>query len=466
MIPADRPSTDLDVADRESLLHPFTSIAEHQRDGGFIVSRANGVYLEDAAGNRYLDGAAGLWCVNVGHGRQEITEAIARQASKVAFSHSFTGFANEPSIRLAQRLRSLAPPSMARVFFGLTGSDANETNIKLAWYYNNVRGKPKKKKIIARHRGYHGSTFLAGALTGLENVHRNFDLEFPLIRRISAPDYGRSVQKKQGLTEAQFVDFLIDELVELIETEGADTIAVMIAEPVMGVAGVIPPPPNYLRRVQDVLRHHDILYLSDEVIAAFGRLGTWFGTEPFDVVPDMITAAKGLSSAYLPISASIISEQIWDVLRSESSRSGALGHGFTYSAHPLCSAAAMANLDILEREQLLPRVRSLSPTLARSLDKSLADHPFVGEVRTCGLLGAIELVADRATHEPFANGQKIGPRVAKAAARRGLIVRALAPGDVVACSPAFVIEPAEIEHLAVTLRAALDDVTAEVNRNG
>lgn len=451
---------DLSTADRESLLHPFTSIAEHQRDGGFIVKRASGVYIEDTAGTRYLDGAAGLWCVNVGHGRQEITEAIARQAADVAFSHSFTGFANEPSVRLAERLRSLAPTSMARVFFGLTGSDANETNIKLAWYYNNLRGKPAKKKIIARDRGYHGSTFLAGALTGLENVHRNFDLHFPLIRRVSAPDYGRRAQRHAAVAESQYVDALIDELVELIETEGADTIAVMILEPVMGVAGVIPPPPGYLSRVQDVLRQHDILYLSDEVITAFGRLGTWFGTEPFDAVPDMITVAKGLSSAYLPISASLISEQIWDVLRAESPRVGALGHGFTYSAHPLCSAAAMANLDILEREQLLPRVKSLAPLLADAFGRHLSGHPLVGETRTCGLLGAIELVEPK-TAKAFPDGRKVGPKVAKAAAQRGLIVRALAPGDVVACSPAFVIQPHEIEHLAVTLRAALDDVGVE-----
>lgn len=452
-------------ADRGSLLHPFTSIADHQRDGGFVVARARGVHLEDIDGNRYLDGAAGLWCVNIGHGREEITRAIADQAAKVAFTHSFTGFANEPSVRLAERLLALAPSPMARVFFGLTGSDANETNVKLAWYYNNLRGRPAKKKIIARHRGYHGSTFLAGAMTGQENVHRNFDLDLPLIRRVSAPDYGQSAERRAGLSEDRYVDHLIDELVRLIETEGADTIALMIAEPVMGVAGVVPPPRGYLRRMQEVLRHHDILYLSDEVITAFGRLGTWYGTEPFDAVPDMITVAKGLSSAYLPISASLISGQIWEVLLRESPRSGAVGHGFTYSAHPLCSAAALANLDVLEREQLLPRVRTLAPLLAQAFERHLADHPLVSETRSCGLLAAVEFAEDRAACRPFPPGRKIGPRVAKAAARRGVIVRALAPGDVVACSPAFVIEPAEIEHLAATLRAALDEVAAEVARD-
>lgn len=453
---------DLQDVDRASLLHPFTSVADHQRDGAFIVSRAHGVYLEDIEGNRYLDGAAGLWCVNIGHGRAEITQAIAEQAAKVAFTHSFTGFANEPSVRLAERLLQRTPPSMARVFFGLSGSDANETNVKLAWYYNNVRGKPNKKKIIARRRGYHGSTFLAGALTGQENVHRNFDLELPLIRWISAPDYPRSPEYRAGRSEAQYVDTLIDELVALIESEGADTIALLIAEPVMGVAGVLPPPRDYLRRVQEVLRHYDILYLSDEVITAFGRLGTWFGTEPFDAVPDLITVAKGLSSAYLPISASIIGEQVWEVLHRESHRAGAIGHGFTYSAHPLCSAAALANLDILERDNLLPRVKSLAPVLTEAYERHLADHPLVGEVRTCGLLAAIELVENKAAGTPFPPGHKIGPRVAKAAARRGAIVRALAPGDVVACSPAFVIEPDEIDLLARTLRAALDDVTQEI----
>jgi L-2,4-diaminobutyrate transaminase len=452
-------------ADRSSLLHPFTSIADHQRDGAFVVSKAQGVYLEDMDGNRHLDGAAGLWCVNIGHGREEITRAIAEQAAKVAFTHSFTGFANEPSVRLAERLLGLAPPGMARVFFGLTGSDANETNIKLAWYYNNLRGKPRKKKIIARHRGYHGSTFLAGALTGQENVHRNFDLDFPLIRRVSAPDYGQSAERRAGLSEAQYVDALVDELVQLIEIEGADTIAAMIAEPVMGVAGVLPPPRGLLRRMQEVLRHHDILYLSDEVIAAFGRLGTWFGTEPFDAVPDMITVAKGLSSAYLPISGSIISEGIWDVLQRESPRSGALGHGFTYSAHPLCSAAAMANLDVLEREQLLPRVQTLAPVLADAFRRHFTAHPLVSEARACGLLAAIELADDKEARRPFPAGRKIGPRVAKAAANRGVIVRALAPGDVIACSPAFIIEPAEIERLAGTLREALDEVAAEIVRD-
>jgi L-2,4-diaminobutyrate transaminase len=459
-------SVNLIEADRNSLLHPFTSIDSHQQDGAFIIARGKGVYLEDINGKVYLDGAAGLWCVNIGHGRDEIQTAIAEQATKVAFSHSFTGFANEPSILLAERLCGLAHPGIARVFFGLTGSDANETNIKLAWYYNNARGKPQKKKVIARHRGYHGSTFLAGALTGLENVHRNFDLHFPLIHRVQAPEFGINTQRITGLSEAQYVDTLIDELVELIEKEGPDTIAVMIAEPVMGVAGVIPPPKGYLRRMQDVLRHYDILYLSDEVITAFGRLGSWFGSEPFDVAPDLITVAKGLSSAYLPISASLISEEIWDVLRKESTRTGALGHGFTYSAHPLCSAAAMANLDILERESLLPRVQSLSPTLDAAFTKYFGNHPLVSEVRTCGLLAAIELTEDKSVGTPFPEGQKIGPAVAKAAAERGLIVRALAPGDVVACSPAFVIEPHEIEHLAVTLRSALDDVAAKIKIDG
>jgi L-2,4-diaminobutyrate transaminase len=451
-------------ADRASLFHPFTSIAEHQRDGGPIIVRGRGVFLEDADGRQYLDGAAGLWCVNIGHGREEITRAIAAQAAQVAFTHSFSGFGHEPAVRLAERLLALAPPRMARVFFGLTGSDANETNVKLAWYYNNLRGKPTKKKIIARHRGYHGSTFLAGALTGQENVHRHFDLEFPLIRRISAPDYARSAERAAGRSESQYVDALIDELVALIETEGADTIAVLIAEPVMGVAGVLPPPPGYLRRVQEVLRHYDILYLSDEVIAAFGRLGTWFGTEPFDAVPDMITVAKGLSSAYLPISASLISEQVWDVLGSESERVGAVGHGFTYSGHPLCCAAAMANLDVLELEQLLPRVRGLAPALAASFHAHLADHALVGATRASGLLGAVDLVGDRRTAAPFPAGRKIGPRVAKAALARGLIVRALAPGDAIVCSPPFVIEADQIDWLARTLRGALDDVQRELGR--
>lgn len=451
--------------DRASLLHPFTSIAEHQRNDGLLIARGRGAYLEDIDGKQYLDGAAGLWCVNIGHGREEITRAIAAQAAQIAFTHSFTGCANEPSIRLAERLLALAPPRMARVFFGLTGSDANETNIKLAWYYNNLRGKPAKKKIIARHRGYHGSTFLAGALTGQENVHRHFDLEFPLIRRIAAPDYAHSAERAAGQSESQYVDALVNELVALIETEGADTIAVLIAEPVMGVAGVLPPPPGYLQRVQEVLRHYDILYLSDEVITAFGRLGTWFGTEPFDAVPDMITVAKGLSSAYLPISASLISEEIWEVLRSQSERVGAIGHGFTYSAHPLCSAAALANLDVLEREELLPRVLGLAPLLATAYRTQLGNHPLVGETRACGLLAAIELVEDRQAASPFPPGRKIGPRVANAAARRGLIVRALAPGDVIACSPPFVIDPGQIDWLARTLGAALDDVALELGRN-
>lgn len=457
---------DMRERDRASLLHPFTSIAEHQREDGLLIARGRGAYLEDIDGKRYLDGAAGLWCVNIGHGREEITQAIAAQAAQIAFTHSFTGFANEPSIRLAERLLALAPRNMARVFFGLTGSDANETNIKLAWYYNNLRGKHAKKKIIARHRGYHGSTFLTGAMTGQENVHRHFDLDFPLIRRISAPDYANSAEKAAGRSEQQYVDALINELVALIEAEGADTIAVLIAEPVMGVAGVLPPPRGYLRRLQEVLQRYDILYLSDEVITAFGRLGTWFGTEPFDAVPDMITVAKGLSSAYLPISASLVSEKIWEVLRAQSERVGAIGHGFTYSAHPLCSAAALANLDILEREGLLSRVRELSPLLATAYQTHLGDHPLVGETRTCGLLGAVDLVEHRQGSAPFPPGRKIGPRVAKAAARRGLIVRALAPGDAIACSPPFVIEPDQIDWLARTLRSAIDDVASELGRDG
>jgi L-2,4-diaminobutyrate transaminase len=384
--------------DRTHHLHPFTSVPGLMSDGPTVIRRGHGVIVEDDRGRELIDAAAGLWCVNVGHGRREIVDAVAEQMNRLAFFHTFNGMTNEPVAKLSARVLRHAPATMRRVFFGNSGSDANDTAVKLVTLYNNLRGKERKKKIIARWRGYHGVTMAAGSLTGLPGVHRFFDLPLAMVRHVEGPDQYRAPDR----TAADYAR----ELEKVILAEGPERVAAFIAEPVMGTGGVLVPPEDYFSAIRQVLDRHDVLLVLDEVICGFGRLGTWFGADRFGVTPDLMTTAKGLTSGYLPMSAVLLGERVWSVIEGSSNVIDVFGHGFTTSGHPAAAAAALANLDIIEREDLVARAGTLGGQLLAQLAKALAGHPLVGDVRGCGMMVGVELVADRSTRLSFPAGRK------------------------------------------------------------
>jgi L-2,4-diaminobutyrate transaminase len=454
----------LEEMDKQSHLHPFTLLADHLKTGPKVMLEGQGVTVRDNLGHEYIDSMAGLWCVNVGWGREEIVTAISEQARQLAYYHSFASMANEPAIQLADRLMHIAPGRMSKVFFGNSGSDANDTNVKLVWYYNNLRGKPDKKKIIARRRAYHGVTVASASLTGLDMVHTAFDLPLPNILHTDTPYYYRDAEP--GLTEREYSKQLANSLEQLILREGHATVAAFIAEPVMGAGGVIVPPEGYFEEIQPILRKYDILMIADEVICGFGRCGAWFGSELFGIEPDMVTVAKALTSGYVPMSGSLISGEMWEVLVSGTPEVGAFGHGFTYSAHPLAAAAALANLDIMEREQLPARAQKIGTYFQQQLREKIGPHPLVGEVRGVALIAAVELVKDRATKQPFPLDLKIGPRMAKLCMDEGLITRALPQINALSFSPPLVITESECDEVVARFGRALDQLADELVREG
>ena len=371
----------LDQWDRDNFFHPSTHLAQHARgeSPSRVIKTANGVYIEDRDGNKLLDAFAGLYCVNVGYGRQEIAEAIADQASELAYYHSYVGHGTEASITLSKMILDRAPANMSKVYFGLGGSDANETNVKLIWYFNNILGRPEKKKIISRWRGYHGSGLVTGSLTGLELFHKKFDLPLNNVIHSDAPFYFRRDDLDQ--TEEQFVAQCVKALEGQIEREGADTIAAFIGEPVLGTGGIVPPPAGYWAAIQAVLKKHDILMVVDEVVTGFGRLGTMFGSDHYGIEADIITIAKGLTSAYAPLSGSIISDEVWKVLEQGTDENGPIGHGWTYSAHPIGAAAGVANLKLIDDLNLVTNAGEVGASLNTSMQQVLGDHPNVGDGR-------------------------------------------------------------------------------------
>jgi len=444
----------LEELDRQSMFHPYTALADHLDKGVRVITEGSGVWVKDPDGKRYLDAVAGLWCVNIGYGRMEVADAIYEQAKKLAYFHSFSSMGTEPSIRLADRLLRLAPDGMSKVLFGNTGSDANDTNVKLVWYYNNLRGKPEKVKLIARDKGYHGVTVASASLTGLPLLHNAFHLPIPEVLHVSCPDPYRV--KPDGMSERDFSKQLAKELDETIQREGPDTVAAFIAEPVMGAGGVHVPPEGYFDEIQPVLQKHDVLLIADEVICGFGRLGHWFGSNLYNIKPDIITIAKGLTSGYVPMSASLVGDRIWDVLIEKSREFGPFGHGYTYGGHPVAAAAAMANLDILERDNLVGNAAEVGAYMQSRVREALSDHPLVGHVRGVGLILGIEFVADKATKRAFEAADKIAPKVSQAAYERGLIARPLPGGDIIALSPPLSITKEEVDVIVGHLSAALD----------
>ncbi len=448
----------LDEWDRQNFFHPSTHSAQFARGdlANRIVTGGEGVYIEDRDGTKLLDGFAGLYCVNVGYGRQEIAEAIAKQARELAYYHAYAGHGTEASITLSKMIIDRAPENMSKVYYGLSGSDANETNIKLVWYYNNVQGRPKKKKIISRWRGYHGSGLMTGSLTGLELFHNMFDLPLEQVVHTEAPYYFRRADL--SMSEADFTADCAEKLEQLILAEGPDTVAAFIGEPVLGTGGIVPPPEGYWPAIQAVLKKYDILLIADEVVTGFGRLGSMFGSLHYGIEADIITSAKGLTSAYAPLSASIISDKVWQVLAQGSDDFGAIGHGWTYSAHPIGAAAGVANLKLVDELGLVANAESTGAYLKSALQAAVGDHAHVGDVRGEGLMMAVELVQDRETRTFYDPSLTMGAKVSAAMLKRGVIARAMPQGDILGFAPPLCLTPQEADLIVGATQEAIAEV--------
>ncbi len=445
--------------DKAFVFHPFTDARAHELTGPLTMVRSKGSTLWDTAGHQYLDAMAGLWCVNIGYANDEMAETLRRQASALPYYHAFASMGNEPVAQLAQRVVALAPGSMAKVFFGNSGSDANDTQVKLVWYYNNVLGRPEKKKIISRSRGYHGVTVMSASLCGLPGMHAGFDLPLPMIRHVRAPH--RLWEQLPDQSDEQFVQSLADELEALILAEGPDTIAAFLAEPVQAAGGVIVPPASYFPAIQEVLHRYDILLIADEVVCGFGRTGEMFGSQAFGIQPDLMTVAKGITSAYVPLSACLVSDRVWDVIRQGSDQYGLFQHGYTYSAHPLAAAAALTNLDIIERDGLVQQAKVRGDQLRQRLYAEFDGHPLVGEVRGYGLLGAVEFVRSVDPLTAFDPADKFSAAIVARCRELGVLTRALPASDSISFSPPFVVTEAEVDRMVSVARQALDDVAAQ-----
>jgi 4-aminobutyrate---pyruvate transaminase len=436
-------------------LHPYTNLKKHESEGPLVITEGKGVYVYDETGKEYIEGLAGLWCTSLGFGEERLVDAATRQLKKLPYYHVFNHKSHDASVELAERLIALMPIKMSKVFFNNSGSEANDTAVKMVWYYNNARGRHRKKKIIARMRGYHGVTVASASLTGLPANHRDFDLPIANIRHADCPHHYRYA--KPGESEEDFATRLAESLEAQILREDPETVAAFIAEPVMGAGGVIVPPRTYFEKIQQVLKKYDVLLIADEVICGFGRTGNMFGTETFGLKPDIITMAKALSSAYLPISATIVNEELYQAFVAQSEKIGTFAHGYTYSGHPVCCAVAVETLKIYEERNILAHVRRVAPRFQEGLHR-FAGHPLVGEVRGVGLLAGVELVKDKATKAPFELKMGVGPTMAARAQENGLICRAMM--DTVALCPPLVITEKEIDEMLRRFGKALDETAA------
>jgi adenosylmethionine-8-amino-7-oxononanoate aminotransferase len=452
------------LADRDNrmLVHPFSNLAEQARTTPCILASAKGIKVTDITGREYIDAGSGLWCVNVGYGRDELADIMAAQSRRLGYGLCFGGYSNEPLIELSQKILAVAPSTMSKVLFNNGGSEANDAQIKIVRLYNNLRGLPKKKKIIARLGAYHGSSIGAGSLTGLPLLHRNFDLPIEGIIHVDAPDFFR--RRERTVSPVQFCAGLVDNLEQTIEREGPGSIAAFIAEPVMGSGGVIIPPDGYFNSIQEVLRRHDILCIADEVITGFGRLGGWFGGSQFGLEPDLITCAKGITSGYFPMSACLISAKVWDVLTSPANASGMFGHGFTAAGHPVGAAVALKNIEIIEREQLLSNAVVTGEYLLRQLRSRLADHPLVGDIRGKGMLCAVELDADKSTNTPFSD-PGIAGLFSRCCLQEGLMVRGAYGKVLAALAPPLILTRQDADEIVTRLGRALDRLKGQIPKH-
>lgn len=437
--------------DVDCVLHPYTNLKKHRQSGPLIMVRGDGIRVVDNMGKAYIDGLAGLWCTSLGFSEDRLVSAALRQLKTLPYYHGFAHKSHEPSIDLAERILALLPAPMSKVFFNNSGSEANDTAIKMIWYYNNARGRLRKKKIISRVNAYHGVTVAAASLTGLPNNHRDFDLPISNILHAECPHFYRF--GKPGESEEEFATRLAAALESQILREDPDTIAAFIAEPVMCAGGVIVPPAGYFDKVQEVLKKYDVLLAVDEVICGVGRTGSMFGTETFGLHPDIITMAKAMSSGYQPISATVISEDIYQAFVGQSEKIGVFAHGFTYSGHPVACAVALETLKLYEERNILEHVRRMAPIFQERLS-GLGRHCLVGETRGVGLLGAVELVRDKATRAPFESSASVGAITWEFAQQEGLILRAI--GDCLALCPPLVISEPELHEMFNKLALALD----------
>lgn len=442
-------------------LHPYTDHKAHLVNGPLVINRGKGVKVYDDQGKDYIESVAGLWCASLGFDNERLVNAAAEQMRKLPFYHSFTGKSHEPMVDLAEMLIERAPAPMSKVFFANSGSEANDSVIKMLWYMHNAIGKPEKKKIISRLKGYHGITLASASLTGLPANHRLFDLPLPGFIHVGTPHHYHNA--KPGESEEDFATRLANELEEVILREGAETICAFYAEPFMGAGGVIIPPPTYFEKVQAVLRRHDILFCVDEVIAGFFRTGNYWGSQTFNIQPDILVCAKALSAAYLPISAVMVSERVFQGIAEGSSTVGTWGHGFTYSGHPVPAAVAIETLKIYDEVDMLGHVRKVGPYMQAQLRERFAGHPLVGEVRGVGLVAAVELVEDKAGAKNFDPAKKVGPRLTKLAEKHGVIMRAMT-NDSMGFSPPLIITEPEIDEMLDRVGKALDELTVELRR--
>jgi len=443
-------------------MHGYTNALKNEKEGGFVVTRGKGIYVYDEDGKEYLDGMAALWCSALGFGEEpRLTEAAVKQMRELPFYHTFTQKVSAVTVELAEKLVKLAPVPMSKAYFCNSGSEANDTVIKMIWYMNNGLGRPQKKKIISRTKAYHGVTVAAASLTGLPGLHIDFDLPIAGILRTDCPHHYRF--GNPGESEEDFATRCAENLEKLILAEGPDTIAAMFAEPVMGAGGVIVPPKTYFEKIQAVLRKYDILLVADEVICGFGRTGNFWGSQTLGMKPDIMTMAKQLSAGVLPISAILINQRVYEALRDNSAKNGVFGHGITYSGHPVCAAVALETLKIYEERKIIEQVRVLSPVFLREL-KRFRDHPLVGECRGIGLVGAVELVKDKATRQSFDASLAVGATLVRIAHDHGLIIRAI--GDSLAFCPPMVITEAELVDMFGRFEKALADTKTWLEREG
>ncbi|SFQ09665.1 4-aminobutyrate---pyruvate transaminase [Geopseudomonas sagittaria] len=445
-------SQSLQEKDIHYQLHPYTNARLHQEQGPLIIERGEGVYVYDDQGKDYIEGMSGLWSAALGFSNQRLIRAAQQQLETLPFYHLFSHKAHRPSIELAEKLIQMAPVPMSKVFFTNSGSEANDTVVKLVWFRNHALGKPEKNKFIARTNAYHGITVASASLTGLPANHRGFGLPLPGFLHVGCPHHYRYALP--GESEEQFADRLAAELEQTILAEGPETIAAFIGEPLMGAGGVIVPPRTYWAKVQQVCRKYDILVIADEVICGFGRTGQMFGSQTFGIQPDIMVVSKQLSSSYQPIAAVLINDAVYQPIEAQSGSLGTLGHGFTASGHPVAAAVSLENLKIIEEDNLVAHAAAMGERMHAAL-RRFTDHPLVGEVRGCGLIAAVELVGDKDSKAPYQTTGTLGRYLAGRAQQHGLITRAM--GDAIAFCPPLIIDEQEMDLLLERFERALDD---------
>lgn len=454
--------SNLATRDVETLIHPYTNLSTFRETGPLVLERGHGVWVYDSDGRPYLEGMAGLWCTALGYSNEELVEAASEQMSRLPFTHLFSGRSHDPAIELAETLKELMPIPTSKIFFTSSGSEANDTQVKLTWYLNNALGRPAKKKIISRIKGYHGVTVATASMTGLTANHADWDLPLPGFLHVGCPHHYRFAEA--GETEEAFSQRLANELEALILREGPETVAAFVAEPVMGAGGAIAPPAGYFARIQAVLDRYDVRFIADEVICGFGRLGTWFGSEALGMRPDSLSFAKAVTSGYMPLGGISIDEPLYKALVTQSAKLGTFGHGTTYSGHPVACAVALKTIEIYKRDRIIEGVAEKAPHFQARLS-ALADHPIVGEARGIGLIGGLEIVADKRSKRQYEPKAGVSARCVAFAQAEGLIVRFLA-GDRVAVCPPLVISREEIDTLFDRLTRALDRTEAWIASEG